>query len=565
MTRDELDELREGWDFEAKLATGQNGEGGLPQTIWETYSAMANTRGGKILLGVKERKKDGSLEVKGIQNIRKVEMDLWNLLENPEKVSTNLLSKSDVEIFQLDGRTLMLIHVPKAPLEKRPVYIKNSWQKGTYTRVHEGDRRATEEMARRMLADAIPARDSGVVDDATFKDLDTDSIHFYRGLLAASRPGHPFLQSAAHEFFAEKIGAVELVGNVWRPTWAGLLLFGKERAIRKRFPHWHLSYKDIPEDGSTRWNDRISPDGTWNANLLQFFRRTNERLREHVKVPFAVNETGQRVEENDVHVAFREALVNLLTHADYQAPIGVTVERRGPEVEFINPGLLLVGEEQLWKGGLSQCRNPALQHMFNIAGLGEHEGSGGPTIRRAWDAQHWRLPKLTQDFEHGVTHLFLPQESLLPEEAINAVDSRFGAHTMASQDTLGRVILATIETEDEVHHARVRALCPDVHSHDITMKLADLVRNGLLQSSGNTRATVYSFASPASQEEDETAKKVGAYLKRNGEIRRSDVMELFGIPGMAATRLLQRLVRGGLLEKRGEKRGAHYVLVTVEV
>ncbi|MEM7609965.1 MAG: ATP-binding protein, partial [Myxococcota bacterium] len=205
MTPDELRALREGWDFEAKLATGQSGKGELPQTFWETYSAFANTRGGKVLLGAKERS-DGSFDFRGIQDARKVETDLWNLLKNPQKVSANLLSENDVEVFELDGKTLMLIHVPKAPRDKRPVHIKGSWKTGTYLRVHEGDHRASEETARRMLADAIPARDSAAIDDATFDDLDADSIYFYRGLLAASRPGHPFLESVLHPIFAEKLG-----------------------------------------------------------------------------------------------------------------------------------------------------------------------------------------------------------------------------------------------------------------------------------------------------------------------------------------------------------------------
>ena len=47
---DRIEEYREGNQLEAKAA-----QGGLPDTLWDSYSAFANTDGGCILLGVKER------------------------------------------------------------------------------------------------------------------------------------------------------------------------------------------------------------------------------------------------------------------------------------------------------------------------------------------------------------------------------------------------------------------------------------------------------------------------------------------------------------------------------
>ena len=183
---------------------------------------------------------------------------------------------------------------------------------------------------------------------------------------------------------------------------------------------------------------------------------------------------------------------NALVHADYQGTTGLRVIKCRSGLEFINPGLLLVTPRQVWRGGISESRNPALQRLFALLRLGEREGSGGATMRRVWKEQHWRAPRIREDVEHGETHLELPTESLLPEMVVDVLVKRYG-ESFTGQDELGRIILVTAETEGAIDHSRVRELS-DAHTHDITLKLRDLVRRGLLASSGKTRGTVYSPA-----------------------------------------------------------------------
>lgn len=45
----DFDQWKETDDVELKLAAGKDGRGALPDSIWETYSAMANTAGGTIV------------------------------------------------------------------------------------------------------------------------------------------------------------------------------------------------------------------------------------------------------------------------------------------------------------------------------------------------------------------------------------------------------------------------------------------------------------------------------------------------------------------------------------
>ncbi|NOU13879.1 MAG: AAA family ATPase, partial [Methylococcaceae bacterium] len=89
-TLDDLSSLAESVDLECKLAQGQDGKGEIPKDFWSTYSAMANMHCGVVLLGVRE--KAGVFSVAGIANVEKVRTDLFNTLNNPGKVSVNLIS-----------------------------------------------------------------------------------------------------------------------------------------------------------------------------------------------------------------------------------------------------------------------------------------------------------------------------------------------------------------------------------------------------------------------------------------------------------------------------------------
>ena len=96
----------------------------IPVNMWDTYSAFANCYGGVIILGVKERD-DGTWYTTGLKNPRKQRKQFWDAINDKKKVSINLLKETDVETYEVDGDTIMVIHVPMAKREEKPVYIND--------------------------------------------------------------------------------------------------------------------------------------------------------------------------------------------------------------------------------------------------------------------------------------------------------------------------------------------------------------------------------------------------------------------------------------------------------
>ena len=144
-----LNKYKENTRIEAKQATG-----GLPHSIWETYSAFANTSGGVILLGVAENKKDKRLYPVDLPDPNRLVAQFWEGINDKRNVSANLLKKDDVTVEKVDGKEIVVICVRKAKRCERPVYIGNNPKTGSYYRSGEADLRFTPEQVEKLLQEA---------------------------------------------------------------------------------------------------------------------------------------------------------------------------------------------------------------------------------------------------------------------------------------------------------------------------------------------------------------------------------------------------------------------------
>jgi ATP-dependent DNA helicase RecG len=489
-TLDDIAALRESADIECKLAAGKDCQGELPKDFWGSYSAFSNSGGGDVLLGLEEKK--SRFSVGGIQQLDRVLDNLWNLVNNPQKASVNLLRESDVRVIPLEGQNIIHIHVPAAARKQRPVYVGGNPITGTYKRNHSGDFLCDEETVRRMMAEQVEdSRDNEILFGFGLDDLDADTFKAYRQLYVSLQPDHPWNEADARVFL-RNIGGWRMDRESGKEglTRAGLLMFGQLPSIQECFPNYMLDYQERPQaTNEARWIDRLTLDGSWPGNLFDFYRRVIKKLTSDLKVPFSL-EGDVRQDNTLVHQALREALINTLVHADYTGRASVLVVKRPHMFGFRNPGLMRVPQEQAVQGGDSDCRNRLIHQMFRYVGLGEQAGSGVPKIYRGWDSQHWRTPLLYEkDSPSEQTLLELRMLDLLPEGVVENLKVMLGKG-FDELSHLERLILATAMTEQVVSHGRMAEITTE-HAHDLTLAFQALSKKELLVAYGRGRGTVY--------------------------------------------------------------------------
>lgn len=457
----------------------------LPGSLWETYSAFANTYGGTILLGVYEdmAEKDNAkrFAITGVEDAAKIKKDLWNTIHSREKVNFNLLRDEDVDTVTIDGKDVVYVNVPQAEYTVRPIYINNNIQRGTYKRNHEGDYHCTEQELKMMLRDANEAgNDRLFLEYYTMDDIDMPTLDRYRIMFRLSNPEHVWNALENKEFLMQLGGyVVNRKDGTEGLTMAGLLMFGKGLPIRERFDNLRMDYIDKTDlIGDQRYSDRLTYDGTWENNLFNFMRIVLPRLTRDLPRPFKM-EGMERKDDTPQHKAVREALTNAIIHADLMLNGLLRVEKYDDKFVLTNPGLLKLPIAQIYAGGESKARNQRMQAMLRMIGYGENLGSGFPLILSAWNEKHWLKPELIEQPDLMQVKLILHIENV-EDEPKNGIkdgiksDTKDGIKKLSERQT---AILDYISKEPTITTSEL--------THKIGVSQRTLMRElSVLQSNG---------------------------------------------------------------------------------
>ena len=452
----------------------------LPTSLWPTLSAFANTNGGVVVLGVAEV--EDALAISGVKNAAQIQQQLVDQLRNREKISLDVCGPDGVQRHRVAGVDILVARVASVPTKDRPVYISGNAYGGTYVRRNSGDYQATKSEIDRMMRAASPvASDASIVVGTGLNDLDTTTFDRYRQRHRVAQPGAPrngyddlrFLQSI------NGYGTEEVSGRDGL-TVAGLLMFGTDEAIIRWRSRHLIDYRQEEMGSVARWDDRV----VWEGNLLTAFERIYPRLIEDLPLAFEL-EGPYRVQEGRLQGALREALINLLVHADYTEHDVSLIKRTPSRFLFRNPGASLVGALDLDAGDRSDPRNPSLVRMFRFIGLADEAGSGLPKIVRAWREAELRPPVIDPGGERYEFSLQLEYIHVLSD-----ADRTWLSGIGIGPQTEERLALIHARYRGAVDNLSLRTLT-GLHASDATQVLARLRDGGYLTMEGNRRSARY--------------------------------------------------------------------------
>lgn len=447
----------EGTEIEFKSA-----KGGFPTSLWETYSAFANTDGGIIVLGITE--KNGKFYPDGLteDQATKYKKTLWDGLNNKNTVSTNLLSDKDVIQTEYEDSQILIVKVPRAEYTQRPVYLTfNPFGGHMYRRRHEGDYKVDDDVVRRMMGESQIA--DYPLDRKVFphfvlgEEIDQDTVAQYRRLFDAKNQEHPWseLDDLA---FLKKIGAYGKDADTGKEgfTLAGVLMFGTQKGLDDAIPYYYVDYREkMSDDPDIRWTDRVYIDGYWEPNLFQFYNRVYLKIRQALPVPFKLDGIV-RIDYTPAHKALREAIINCLVHARYGMMNNIVIERYPDKLVFVNPGTMLISVEQFFAGGTSICRNFGLQKMFSFIGYVERAGSGADTITKGWKDNNWPKPQIREIYDPDRVEMVL---------SLHGLEGNIGKDETTQKTGVETRVETRVKTRDKL--LNLLQDTPDISSPDL--------------------------------------------------------------------------------------------------
>jgi ATP-dependent DNA helicase RecG len=389
ITSEELKKLMEGGESETVEFKASFGK-----EVLESACALANTKGGAILIGVTDRG-----EIKGTQVGKETLKDWVNQIS--QNSEPRLIP--EIEVQEIKRKKVVLIWIKEFPL--KPISVRGRY----YRRVGTSNRlMPMHEIAEMHLQTTGMSWDKFPASNALIKNIDLEKVKSY--IKKANDKGRRKIGSGEKPL--QVLEKLELIKD-GKPTWASVLLFNKQ-------PQQYLS-QSVIHCGRFKEETIVIDDRMIEGTLDEQIEEAMDFIRKNINVKFVMTGKPARDEIWDYPLeALREAVINAVCHRDYTISANTEIRIYDNELIVWNPGGLPLGLtiEDLYKPHPSILRNKGIGAVFYDLGLIEQWGSGIEKMRKV--CANAGIPEPQFDENQGFRVVF--RKDIYTEEFLRSID-----------------------------------------------------------------------------------------------------------------------------------------------
>lgn len=415
-------------------------------------SALANERGGNMILGVTDRKPRRVVGTNAFADLNGIKAKLVEKLR---------LSVEATVLAHPDGRVLVF-EVPSRPIGM-PIACDGAY----LMRAGEGLVAMTPDQLGRIFDEAGPDHSAEICSRATLDDLDPRAVENMRKMWV-QKSGNESLQSLD---IGQLLSDAELVmdGGV---TYAALVLLGTHRALGRHLPHAEVIFEYRSSEASIPYQQR--------KEFREGFFLFDEELWKAIDARNEVYQYEEGLFVGDIPTfdrrVVREALLNAVSHRDYRNGGSTFVRQFPSKLEVVSPGGFTAGvtpENMLWK---QAPRNRRIADVFAKCGLVERSGQGA----RLMFERSIRDGKLRPDFSGTDDYeVFLSLHGEVLDPRFLEFFGKIGQETLATFSTQDFLVVDLIHREQPVP--------PELQD-----RLPRLLELGIIESQGRGSNKTYS-------------------------------------------------------------------------
>lgn len=286
--------------------------------------AFANHKGGTVYFGVE----DQPIEVTGCSR----DYDSQRIIEGIyDKTRPSLFT--EIYDFEYEGKLVIAISVKAdgktyTTTDGRCLKRLGRNSKPLYP----------DELSNVYSSNQNPDFSGRIINESTLDDVNKLEVYSLKEKLKV-RDSRSTLPDLEDNDFLRDLQLTKYDGNVERLTVAGLLFVGKEKSIQRLLPQAEVIYLHYSADNLEEYDARLD----MKLPLINVIDKLTERIRAYSKIENIQVGLFRLEVEDFPEKVFQEALLNALSHRDYQSNAAVYVKQYPDRIVIENPGVFLDG------------------------------------------------------------------------------------------------------------------------------------------------------------------------------------------------------------------------------